>query len=223
LASLGAVFKAAVKEWHWLPDTPLKAVSKLTESSGRTRFLSDDELKRLLKACKESESPDLYLPVMLSITTGARQAEIMWLRWEQIDMKRQMIHLTKTKNKDSRTLPIVDEVLPLIEQRRKASGAIQLRGLVFPSRVSDNQPILLRMSWLGALKRAGIEDFRWHDLRHSAAPFLAMAGASLPEIGAVLGHRSAQTTQRYAHLAQEHTHNLVHKTMGKVLGGGDDE
>ena len=98
-----------------------------------------------------------------------------------------------------------------------------MKGMVFPSRVSERQPVLLRNAWLSALKRAEITGFRWHDLRHSAASFLAMNGASLPEIGAVLGHRSAQTTKRDSHLAQEHTHQLVQATMGKLLGGKADE
>ena len=111
----------------------------------------------------------------------------------------------------------MDEALQLLKARREADGAVKLTGLVFPSRVSERQPILLRLAWLAALKRAGIGDFRWHDLRHSAASFLAMNGASLPEIGAVLGHRSSQTTKRYSHLAQAHTHQLVHSTMAKIL------
>lgn len=219
LATLAAVFSAAVKKWHWLPVSPLKAVAKLEESKGRTRFLTNEELARLLDACKSSESADLYLAVLMSITTGARQSEIMGLRWENIDLNKSVIHLHKTKNKDSRTLPIVEQVAPMLKARREAAGAIQLRGLVFPSLVSDRNPILLRRSWVTALREAKVRNFRWHDLRHSAASFLAMNGATLPEIGAVLGHRSAQTTKRYAHLTQEHTHALVGRTMSRILGG----
>lgn len=221
LATLGSLLSAVVNQWHWLPGSyaPMREVKKLKQPGGRTRFLSEAELQALLAACRESKSPELYPAVLLSVTTGARQSEIMGMRWECVDFKNRVIHVPKTKNGDARALPIVDEALQLLKERREADGAVKLTGLVFPSRVSERQPILLRLAWLAALKRAGIENFRWHDLRHSAASFLAMAGASLPEIGAVLGHRSTQTTKRYSHLAQAHTHQLVHNTMAKVLGG----
>ena len=223
LATLGSVLSAAVKDWHWLEVSPVPGVRKPKQAGGRTRFLSEAELHKLLQSCRESQSPELYLAVLLSVTTGARQAEIMGMRWENVDFKHSLIHVRKTKNGDARTLTVMPEALQLLKARREADGAVKLAGMVFPSRVSERRPVLLRNAWLSALKRAGIESFRWHDLRHSAASFLAMNGASLPEIGAVLGHRSAQTTKRYSHLAQEHTHQLVQATMGKLLGGKADE
>ena len=93
--------------------------------------------------------------------------------------------------------------------------------LVFPSRVSLNQPVQLRKPFETALERAGIEGFVWHDLRHSAASFMAANGASLLEIGAVLGHKCAQTTARYAHLTEQASHALVRGTADKLLGNRD--
>lgn len=224
LATLGSLITAVVKQWHWLPGSymPLKEVQKLKQPGGRTRFLTEDELRALLAECRASRAPELYLAVLLSVTTGGRQSEIMGIRWENIDFKNSVIHVPKTKNGDARALPIVEEALELLKVRREDGGVVKAAGLVFPSRTSSRKPVLLRLAFLGALKRAGITNFRWHDLRHSAASFLAMAGASLPEIGAVLGHRSQQTTKRYSHLAQTHTHNLVHTTMARVLGRKTD-
>lgn len=234
LATLAAVLTACVKRWHWLKDSPMRQVDKPSEDNARTRFLSKDELQRLLAACRESRSPDLYLAVLLAITTGARQGEILGLRWRDVDLDRGLLHLrvdneTATKG-GVRSLPIAAQLLPLFKDRLaeleaesgldtpKQEARIQ-SALVFPGRISANTPIYLRRSFENALMRAGIEDFRWHDLRHSAASFFAANGASLLEIGAVLGHKTAQTTKRYAHLTEQATHALVRGTADKLLGG----
>jgi integrase len=219
-----------MKRWHWLKDSPMRQVDKPSEDNARTRFLSKDELQRLLAACRESKSPDLYLAVLLAITTGARQGELLGLRWRDMDLDRGLLHLrvdneTTTKG-GVRSLPIAAQLLPLFKDRlaelaldtSKEEARIP-SSLVFPGRVSANTPIYLRRSFENALKRAGIEDFRWHDLRHSAASFFAANGASLLEIGAVLGHKTAQTTKRYAHLTEQATHALVRGTADKLLGG----
>ncbi len=242
LATLQAVLSACMKRWHWLADTPMRQVEKPSESTGKMRFLSEDELGRLLASCRESTSPDLLLAVLLAITTGARAGEILSVRWRDLDLKAGLLQV-RTDNETStkggvRVLPLVPQVLPMLQTRfetaktrelarqRKAMVA-ELRdmsgALVFPSRVSENQPIDLRKPFETALSRAGIADFRWHDLRHSAASFLAKRGASLLEIGAVLGHKTTQTTKRYSHLAPSHTHALVQgladDLLGKVEGG----
>ncbi|NCA73075.1 MAG: site-specific integrase, partial [Sphingobacteriia bacterium] len=97
--------------------------------------------------------------------------------------------------------------------------ALRDPGLIFPSRVTTTKPVDLRTPWETALKRAGIERFRWHDMRHSAASFLAANGASLLEIGAVLGHKSPATTKRYAHLTEQHTHDLVRAMTADLFEG----
>jgi len=227
LATLASVLTACVKRWHWLKASPMRQVQKPTECNGGTRFLSDDEATRLLQACRESESRDLYIAVLLSLTTGARQGEILGLRWQDLDLAAGTMVVranaeTTTKG-GARSLPIVPEALTLLQARRDAHqggkvAALRLSGLVFPSKVTASKPVSLRTPWETALKRAGIDNFRWHDMRHSAASFLAKDGASLVEIGAVLGHKSANTTQRYAHLAENHTADLVRKTAARVLG-----
>jgi integrase len=232
MATLAAVFTATVKRWHWLQVSPMQQVATPAEKNGGTRFLSEDELKRLLDVCRQSESPDLLLAVLLSITTGARQGEILGLRWQDVDLDAGLLHLrvdnaTKTKG-DVRSVPIVTAALPILKARFDAYQEAQKKrtvrdlrdpGLVFPSRISRNSPVNLRTPWETALRRAGIENFRWHDLRHSAASFLAKNGASLIEIGAVLGHKSANTTKRYSHLTEQHTHALVRGMSDKLLGG----
>ena len=230
LATLGAVLSACVKRWHWLSASAMTQVQKPAERNAGTRFLSEAELARLLAACRESASPDLYLAVVLSITTGARAGEILGLRWSDLDLDTGLLIVradneTTTKG-GARRLPIAPEAVALLLARRDAHRQGQITplrddALVFPSRVTRAHPVLLRRPWETALKRAGIEHFRWHDLRHSAASFLAKSGASLLEIGAVLGHKSANTTKRYAHLTETHTHDLLRDMAERALQCGD--
>ena len=224
LSVLGAVLTACVRDWHWIKDSPMRGVSKPKVSNARSRFLTREELARLLDSCKVSESPDLYLAVVLSITTGARRGELLALRWRDVDIERGLIHLrvdneTATKG-GVRSLPIADPAMPLLKARLEMRQKDEFVGgdLVFPSRVSRSQPVELKRPFATALKRAGIEGFRWHDLRHSSASFMAAHGASLLEIGAVLGHKSAQTTKRYAHLTEQATHALVIEVAKGLLG-----
>ena len=107
LAALSHAFTIAVKDWQWLDDNPLRKVSKPRETRGRVRFLSDDERERLLQACRESSNPDLYLAVVLFLSTGARQQEILSLRWQQVDLQTGLIRLEQTKNGERRALPLV--------------------------------------------------------------------------------------------------------------------
>ena len=123
----------------------------------------------------------------------------------------------------------MDQVAELLGALKTDGHVFQLRGYVFPSRICTDvdgnatKPVDVSSSFRYALKFAGIDDFKWHDLRHSCASFMAMNGATLPEIGAVLGHRSAASTKRYSHLTEQHQHKLVHVTMRKVLSGGNDD
>ncbi len=202
LAALSACLSYGVKEQGWIERNPMEKVRRPPESQGRVRFLSDDERQRLLDACRPHA--DLYLAVVLSLTTGARQAEIMGLRWGQIDFARQVITLAKTKNGDRRALPLVGEAFTLLRERGRVRTLHDDR--VFPptaqARKADS--LDLRTSWESALKEAGIKDFHWHDLRHTAASYLAMSGVSLVEIAKVLGHRTLAMVARYSHLSDGH-------------------
>ncbi|HEX3485583.1 MAG TPA: integrase, partial [Micropepsaceae bacterium] len=130
LAALSSACTHAVKELGWLERNPLEKVTKGPESKGRVRFLSDDELPRFLKACRESANESLYLAVVLSLTTGGRQSEIMGLRWSQISLKARTAMLGDTKNGDARALPLSKDICELLEERRKVRSLIDDR--VFP-------------------------------------------------------------------------------------------
>jgi integrase len=217
MAALSHAFTIAVKEWQWLEDNPLRKVSKPKEPRGRVRFLSDEERECLLEACRESSNPDLYPAVVLALSAGARQSEIMTLRWHQVDIAAKVIRLEHTKNGERRALPLVEHALELMRERAKVRRIDT--DLIFPSKVDPAKPIDLRTPWEAALKRARIEDFRWHDLRHSAASYLAMNGATLAEIAEVLGHKTLQMVKRYAHLSEQHVAGVVAKMNAKLFEG----
>jgi integrase len=202
LAALSKCLAYARNELQWLEKNPCESVTKSKESPGRVRFLSDDERARLLAACKPHA--DLYLAVVLSLTTGARQMEIMCLRWSQVDFARRLITLRETKNGEVRAIPLVGEAFALLKDRAKIRSLNDDR--IFPptSRAKKSECLDLRAPWEAALRDAAITNFRWHDLRHTAASYLAMSGVSLVEIAKVLGHRTLQMVARYSHLSDSH-------------------
>jgi integrase len=212
--ALSHLFSTAMNEWEWVEQNPLQKVKKLPIPRGRVRFLSDEERKALLDACKVSTNPQLYLIVVLALSTGARKNEILSLKWDDIDFTRQAIVLHETKNGERRVLPLQGHAHELLKAHAK------VRNLhcdyVFPS-AKKCQPVDIRTAWENALETAEIDDFRFHDLRHSAASYLAMNGASLAEIAEVLGHKTLQMVKRYAHLSEAHTSAVVAKMNERIF------
>lgn len=202
LASLSSCLSYAVKTLQWLEKNSCQRIQKPKENKGRVRFLSDDERTALLDACKTHD--DLYLAVVLSLSTGARQAEIMTLRFSQVDFARKVITLDKTKNGDTRALPLVGSSFTLLQDRSKVRNISDDR--VFPPTkfAKKSSSINLRKPWMNALCTADIKDFHWHDLRHTAASYMAMSGVSLVEISKILGQRTMQMVSRYSHLSDGH-------------------
>ncbi len=141
--------------------------------------------------------------------------ELLSLTWRDVDLQQNMVHLQYTKNGERRTLPLTGYALELMHQHAAACRGDS--DFVFPNRLCT-RPLKIRDAWEEAIKRAGIEDFCFHDLRHSAASYLAMNGANLAEIGEILGHRSLKVTRRYAHLSQEHTRSVL-TTINQVIFG----
>lgn len=233
LAALSHAYTIAVNDWGWLEDSPMRKVKKLTEPRGRVRYLSEDEVDtngetidgertRLLKACQASKNPYLHTVVVLALSTGMRQAEIMGLTWDDVDLHQGRITLHETKNGERRVVPLVGKALELLKEHSKVKRIDT--SLLFPGKTDPkktNKPIKpmdLRSPWKAALKEAEIEDFRFHDLRHSAASYLAMNGASLAEIADVLGHKTLQMVKRYTHLSEAHTAGVVARMNEQIFG-----
>ena len=217
LAALSSACAHGIKELGWLETNPVERIAKPKENKGRVRYLDQDELPRFLAACRTH--PDLYLAVLLSLTTGGRQAEIMGLRWPQIDLKqgRATLYADTTKNDDARVLSLVGEALTLLKARSKIRKLNDDR--IFPptDRAKKAQFISLEKSFDAALAKAKITDFHWHDLRHTCASYLMMNGVSSLEISKILGHRTMAMVSRYAHLAPDHQ-SAISNTLAKKLG-----
>ena len=217
MAALSHAFTIAVNEWQWLEDSPMRKVKKPKESKGRVRWLDDDERVKLLAACKESSNVWLYPCVILALSSGMRQAELMGLKWQDVNLKDGFLVLHETKNGDRRRVPLSGLALSLLQEHAKVRRLDSQ--LLFPSNSNPQNPIDLRKPWLGALKRADIIDFHWHDLRHSTASYLAMNGASLAEIAEILGHKTLQMVKRYAHLSDGHVSSVIESMNAKIFGG----
>ena len=215
MAALSHAFSIASTEWGWLEDNPMRKVRKPTEPRGRVRFLDEDERSRLLLACEASECEQLYPVVVLALSTGMRQGEILSLTWPQVDLTRGYIYLEETKNGERRTVPLVAHAKQLISDLSRVRRIDS--NLVFPSRVRPSSPVAIRRPWGGAVQAANIQDFKFHDLRHSTASYLAMNGASLVEIADILGHKTLQMVKRYAHLSEQHTSDVLESMNAAVF------
>lgn len=221
--TLAVLFKYAM-QWGWVGSSPLDGVNKITKiRNERIRYLGEDERKKLLDACKASDNEHLYPVVVFALSTGARKSEILGLSLSDIDLSRDTAVLRDTKNGDTRAVPVVHHLHDLLKAQAEKVDAFydQLespapRRWLFPRR-DGQEPIDIRKAWENARDAAGIEDFRFHDLRHSTASYLAMNGASLVEIAEILGHRTLQMVRRYAHLSESHVKGVVKELNEKLF------
>ena len=201
--AVSAVLSYACKEYD-LPGNPVQNIPSLIENNARTRFLSDDERTRLFEACKASKWDKLYLLVLIAITTGARKGELLNLKFKDIDFDRQIAYVHNTKNGEPKVMPLTRAAIAELNRFKE-----QEPELIFNSELKPNKPFEFRKQWVKAIEKANIEDFRFHDLRHSCASYLAMNGASLLEIADVLGHKQMQMTKRYSHLCIDHKKRVI--------------
>ncbi len=210
LAALSSCCSYAVEQ-QILPENPCRKVKKLTEPRGRTRFLSDHERLRLLDACR-ANSPQLYLAVILSLSTGARRDEIWSLRWENVDLAEGYLTFRQTKNGDIRSVPVIGQALDLLRDYHQKHRLLHT-SLMFPSSTNPQKPLEFRKRWESVLRKAEIADFRYHDLRHSAASYMVRNGMDLRLVAEILGHRTLQMTMRYSHLKRDHLKEAMLKAM----------
>jgi len=189
---------------------PAKDIKSIAEDNNKTRYLSDTERVALLKACKNSSWEKLHCLVALALMTGARKSELLGLKWSDIDFTARTASLATTKNGSPRVLPLPDAAIAELKPFRGI-------GHVFGSTRRPGQPFEMKKPWYAALKEAEIEDFRFHDLRHSTATYLFKAGHDLAMIAKVLGHKSLQTTMRYTHNDVEDKREAVDNALGGLI------
>lgn len=211
--ALAALFSWAIKRRRmpkgW--ENPCRLIERHREPDGVVRFLSDDERERLLVACRASAWPLMYALVLLAITTGARRGELMRLKWSDLDFERGCAYVCTTKNGEPRVLPLTPAAIAELQPKAGKPGA-----LVFASRLRTQKPFNFESAWIKARKAAGLKQFRFHDLRHTCASYLAQSGASLLEIADVMGHRQISMTRRYSHLTVKSKAMLVNRVLGSI-------
>ena len=203
-SALSAVLKAAVQDWHWIDANPALQVRRRREPRGRIRYLSPEERDALLAAVRQSYEPRLEPLVILALTTGARQGELLALRWADIDIERGVAMITTSKNETARALALGEPALRLLRDRGDEIDRPRPTDLLFPGSFP-------RHAWIRAVTAAGLDGFHFHDLRHTFASFLAMSGASLPELAAALGHKTLAMVARYSHLSPQAVAEAVRK------------
>lgn len=213
LSAISKVYTVCVEEWFILEQNPVRIVPKLEEPRGRTRFLSNEERKQFLAECRKSSNPDLYLVVMLALSTGGREGEIWGLKWNDVDLKNGSVIFRDTKNKDTRRISFDG---PALTEFRDKIRRIDTE-LVFPGKRDKNKPRSFRKPFEQAVQAAGLEDFTFHDLRHTFASYMAMDGATLREIADALGHRTLNMVMRYSHLTEEHSSKVVKGMNQRML------
>ena len=192
---------------------PVRDTEAQRENNARTRFLSPAERDRLLKVARVSNWSRLYLFVLLGLTTGARRSEMLNLRYRDVDGEQGVAYLGRTKNGQPRTLVLVPAVIAEIDRCGKAPSA---NAFLFPAKYRSDKPMNPEAPFQRALREAQIYDFRIHDLRHSAASYLAQSGATLLEIAEVLGHQTLDVTRRYSHLTVNNRRELVTRVLGGI-------
>jgi len=215
LRTLSHALSMASREWGLMDDNPLRRVTKPRLKPGRVRYLSDEERNRLLDAAKSSDNTALYAIIVLALSTGMRKSEVLGLTWDRVDLRRRWITLEHTKNNERRGLALRGTALNALAELSKTRRIGT--PLVFPG--ETGKPIYIGRAWGTALKRAGIQNFRFHDLRHSAASYLAMNGATPGEIAAVLGHKTLQMVKRYAHLSDAHVASVIERMNERIFNG----
>jgi len=225
--TLALLFRHA-ETWGWTGSNPVDGVTPITKlRNERVRYLDQDERRRLLDACRQSTNPQLYTIVVFALSTGARKGEILNLTLDDVDLSRDRAVLRDTKNGETRGVPIVGHIhellsehVPTVRAQYDAMSPAPKTRWLFPGR-DGRTPIDIRTAWENARDKAAVTDFRFHDLRHSTASYLAMQGANPMEIAEVLGHRTLQMVKRYSHLSEGHVRGLVAGLDEEMFSGGN--
>lgn len=201
-------------QWEWIKENPLKKIDKAAESPGRTRYLKPDELELFLSCCLKV-SKELHLMVLLAVSCGMRKSEILRISKHTFDQEKNWVVHEITKNGEVRKSYVY------------GSALIELKAFIKKRRLSAKQSILggdenkniqkMYRQFVKAKTMAGIKDFNFHDLRHTCASYLAMAGASLKDIAEVLGHKTIKMANRYSHLSETHVKEVVKNLAESVI------
>jgi len=207
LALIRAILRKAALEWEWIDRYPMIRLMK--EPRVRVRWLQREEADQLIQELPEH----LAAMMRFSLETGLRQSNVSGLEWSQVDLERACawIHPDQAKARRAIAVPLSDEAAGII---RQMDG--NHHEFVFTYKGKPIKQVNTK-AWRGALKRAGIENFRWHDLRHTWASWHIQAGTPLHVLQELGGWESAEMVKRYAHLSSEHLKDYAVNMLEKKL------
>jgi integrase len=191
-------------DWEIVQGNPAKRI-RLAKEKPRSRYLTREEIHCLIEATESSKAPHLRPIVIMALNTGMRIGEILNLKWDDVDFNRRVIQVQQTKNDQPREVPMTDWLFETLWDWRKKS-------LDFPyvfSNISGKPITTVRTSFAVALKKAGIKDFRFHDLRHTAASQMYMSGLDIKSIKEICGWKTLSMVDRYSHLTTEHKRRVM--------------
>jgi len=207
LAVIRAVLNAARDDWEWIDKAP--KIKEYREPKIRVRWITPTEAQRLLAVLP----PHLSAMAAFSLQTGLRQRNVSFLRWDQVSLDRRTawIHGDQTKNGKSLAVPLNDEAIRVLHKQRDKQAEY-----VF---TYQGKPVerTTTKAWYKALANAGIDNFRWHDLRHTWASWHVQNGTSLQELMELGGWSSYEMVLRYAHLRSDHLHDAAKRLDGTNL------
>jgi integrase len=183
-----------------IPNNPISDIKKPPPSKPRDRRLEGGEEAKVLAACREGRNKLIEPITRFAIETGMRRGELLALTWKDINLDNRTLHIEHTKNGHPRTIPLSSEAVNLL---RGLEALSERTGNVFP--MTRNS---LKLAWQRVVKRAGVEDLHFHDLRHEAISRFFERGLSIPEVALISGHRDPRMLFRYTHLKAE---DLAHK------------
>jgi integrase len=217
LALASKMLSMAVSEYEMRPDNPAKGIRRNPEER-RERFMSQAEIAAVSRALAEYPGQTSANAIRMLLLTGARKGEVMQMSWDQVDLQAGV--WTKpsahTKQRKTHRVPLSAPAVQLL--RQIADAQPEGERYVFPGRKPGEPIKSLKNQWGEIRDKAGVQDVRLHDLRHTYASILVSAGLSLPMIGALLGHTQQATTQRYAHLYDDPLREATER-VGAVVSG----
>lgn len=195
LNHLSHIIETARREWGiQLPENPVKRVRRPPSPKSRNRRLVADETQRLVDACADARNPFLLPTVILAIETGMRQGALISLNWKHINLKKRTAFLPDTKNGESRGVPLSTTATDILRSLPRS-----INDQVFPGVTGE----AVKRAFIRACRRAQIEDFHFHDLRHEATSRLFEKGLNAIEVASITGHKTLQMLRRYTHLRTE--------------------
>jgi integrase len=196
---LSAIYSRMHKLGLYSGPNPCDGIEAYRETK-RRRFLQAGELPKFFAALAQDDSPNFRDFVSLALLTGARRENVLTMRWADIDLGEALWRIPDTKNGEPLDLPLVAEAVAILEARKPADDDEHASPYVLPAARGSGPMAPPKKRWSDLLERAGLEDFRLHDIRRTMGSWQARTGASLLVIGKSLGHKSAAATQIYAHL-----------------------